>query len=222
MKVIFLGPPGCGKGTQSPFVAKRYDICHLSTGDMLREAVEKKTEYGLKAKSVMDVGGLVSDDIVFGIVKESIKQPRCKNGYLLDGYPRTLRQAEMMEEAGEKVNKVIHFDAPDDVIISRVSGRWLHRASGRIYHEVFCPPKVRGLDDVTSEPLIQRPDDRKEVVEKRLVGYHRQTKPLIDYYRARGVLATLDATQSVNVVRESLRCVLDPVARLIGAKIYGN
>nr|CCC93457.1 putative adenylate kinase [Trypanosoma congolense IL3000] len=220
MKLIFIGPPGCGKGTQSPSVAERYNICHLSTGDMLREAVANKSEYGLKAKTAMEAGGLVSDDIVFGIVKESIAQPQCKNGYLLDGYPRTLRQAQMMEEAGERVNKVVHFDAPDDVIVSRVSGRWIHRASGRTYHEVFCPPKVPGVDDVTSEPLMQRDDDRKEVVVKRLVAYHNQTKPLVDYYKSKGLLSTVDATQAVDTVRAALVSLLDPIATVIGAHIF--
>ncbi|EKF32773.1 adenylate kinase, putative [Trypanosoma cruzi marinkellei] len=218
MKFVLMGAPGCGKGTQSPFITERYGVCHLSTGDMLREAVAKQTEYGKKLKAVMNTGALVSDDIVFGILKEGIARPECKYGYVLDGYPRTLRQAQLMEEAGEKVDKVILFDAPDDVIVSRTSGRWMHRASGRTYHEMFRPPKVHGKDDVTGEPLIQRADDRKEVVEKRLEAYRKETEPLINYYMKKGVFERIDADRSVEAVRHSVMSILDPVAVRLGLK----
>ncbi|RNF22790.1 adenylate kinase [Trypanosoma conorhini] len=218
MKFVLMGAPGCGKGTQSPFITQRYGVCHLSTGDMLRDAVAKQTSYGMKAKATMDAGGLVSDDIVFGILKESIAKPECKYGYVVDGYPRTLRQAELMEEAGEKVDKVILFDAPDDVIVARTSGRWMHRPSGRTYHELFLPPKVQGRDDVTGEPLTQRPDDSKEVVKKRLETYHKENEPLITHYKEQGVFEHLDANRPVEAVRKSVMAILDPVAIRLGLK----
>ncbi|KAF5221681.1 putative adenylate kinase [Trypanosoma cruzi] len=218
MKFVLMGAPGCGKGTQSPFITERYGVCHLSTGDMLRDAVAKQTTYGKKLKAVMNTGALVSDDLVFGILKEGIARPECKYGYVLDGYPRTLRQAQLMEEAGEKVDKVILFDAPDDVIVARTSGRWMHRASGRTYHEMFRPPKVHGKDDVTGEPLIQRADDRKEVVEKRLEAYRKETEPLINYYMRKGLFERIDADRSVEAVRQSVMSILDPVAVRLGLK----
>ncbi|ESL09624.1 adenylate kinase [Trypanosoma rangeli SC58] len=218
MKFVLMGAPGCGKGTQSPFITQRYGVCHLSTGDMLRDAVAKRTSYGMKAKATMDAGGLVSDDIVFGILKESIAKPECKYGYVVDGYPRTLRQAELMEEAGEKVDKVILFDAPDEVIVARTSGRWLHRSSGRTYHEVFLPPKVQGIDDVTGEPLTQRADDTKEVVKKRLETYRKENEPLIAHYKEKGVFERLDANRPVEAVRKSVMAILDPVAIRLGLK----
>ncbi|KEG06422.1 adenylate kinase [Trypanosoma grayi] len=218
MKILLMGAPGCGKGTQSPYLQQRYGVCHLSMGDMLRDAVAKKTAYGVKAKAAMDSGSLVSDDIVFGIMKESITRPECRYGYVLDGYPRTLRQAEMMEEAGEHAHRAIQFDVPDDVIIARTSGRWIHRVSGRTYHELFRPPKVQGKDDVTGEPLMQRPDDRKEVVEKRLRTYHKETEPLIEYYAAKGILDRVDANRTVDAVRQTLNSILDPIAIRLGLK----
>ncbi|KAG8345895.1 putative adenylate kinase [Trypanosoma vivax] len=218
MKLIFMGPPGCGKGTQSPFIAERYNICHLSTGDMLRKAILENTQFGKQAKVIIDAGNLVSDEVIFGIVKESIAQPQCKNGYLLDGYPRTQRQALLMEEAGEKVDKVIHFDAPDDVIIARTSGRWIHPASGRTYHEIFSPPNVPQRDDITNEPLIQRPDDKEEVVRKRLDGYRKMTQPLIGFYESRNVLVHVDSTRSIELVRDTLRSILDPLAARLGVR----
>ncbi|EAN97251.1 putative adenylate kinase [Trypanosoma cruzi] len=218
MKFVLMGAPGCGKGTQSPFITERYGVCHLSTGDMLRDAVAKQTAYGKKLKAVMNSGALVSDDLVFSILKEGIARPECKYGYVLDGYPRTLRQAQLMEEAGEKVDKVILFDAPDDVIVARTSGRWMHRASGRTYHEMFRPPKVHGKDDVTGEPLIQRADDRKEVVEKRLEAYRKETEPLINYYMGKGLFERIDADRSVEAVRQSVISILDPIAVRLGLK----
>ncbi|KAH9578306.1 adenylate kinase [Trypanosoma melophagium] len=218
MKFVLMGAPGCGKGTQSPFLTERYGVCHLSTGDMLRDAVARKTEYGVKAKQIMEAGGLVSDNVVFGILKESMSRPECKYGYVLDGYPRTLRQAQLMEEAGEHVDKVIQFETPDNVIVERTSGRWIHRSSGRSYHEAFLPPKEAGKDDITGEPLIQRPDDRKEVVVKRLATYHKETEPLIEYYKKKGVFESIDANRPVDAVREALKSILDPVAIRLGLK----
>lgn len=218
MKIVLMGAPGCGKGTQSPYIQERYGLCHLSTGDMLREAVAKKTPNGLLAKGAMESGKLVSDDIVFGIVKESISKPECKYGYILDGYPRTRRQAEMMDQDGEKVDKAIMFEAPDDVILARTSGRWLHKGSGRTYHQVFRPPRVSGFDDITGEALYQRPDDCRDVCEKRLQIYKQETAPLQGYYEKKGVFMSLNADRAVDAVRASISAVLDPIAIFSGLK----
>ena len=211
MKIVLMGAPGCGKGTQSPYLVEKYHICHLSTGDMLRDAVQKKTENGLKAKAAMDSGALVTDDIVFGILKDGMAKPECKNGYIIDGLPRTLGQAKRMEESGIKVDKVIHFDVPDDVIVERTSGRWIHRASGRTYHTIFRPPQKAGHDDQTGEELIQRPDDRKEVVVKRLEVYHKEVNPIKDFYTHTGIFAAIDGNRKMDEVRKSLASILDPL-----------
>lgn len=211
MKLILMGAPGCGKGTQSPFLKERYTLCHLSTGDMLRDAVANKTASGIKAKEAMDAGKLVSDDIVFGVLKEQMAKPECSNGYILDGLPRTLEQAKKLTEMGEKPTKVFSFDVPDDVIIQRTSGRWLHRASGRTYHEVFNPPKSKGVDDLTGEPLMQRADDKKEVVTKRLQVYHKEIDPVEGYYNSMGVLQRLNGNRKIEEVRETLVAALDPI-----------
>lgn len=218
MKIVLMGAPGCGKGTQSPYIQDRYGLCHLSTGDMLRDAVSRKTPNGVLAKSAMDSGKLVSDDIVFGIVKESIKRPECRYGYILDGYPRTLKQAELMENAGERVDKVIEFSAPDEVILERTSGRWIHKASGRTYHEVFRPPKAPGVDDATGEPLYQRPDDRRDVCEKRLQIYKDETKPLADHYQGGDVFSIINANRTVEEVRKTIASLLDPIGIATGLK----
>ncbi len=209
MKIVLMGAPGCGKDTQSPFLVEQYNICHLSTGDMLRDAVQKKTPNGLKAKEAMDTGALVTDDIVFGILKDGMAKPECKNGYIIDGLPRTLGQAKRMEDSGIAVDKVVHFDVPDDVIVARTSGRWIHRASGRTYHTIFAPPKVAEKDDATGEPLIQRPDDRKEVVVKRLQVYHNEVDPIKDYYTAKGVFAAVNGNRKMEHVRKSLAAIFD-------------
>ncbi|CAD2216974.1 adenylate kinase [Angomonas deanei] len=218
MKIILMGAPGCGKGTQSPYVTERYGICHLSTGDMLRDAVAKKTPNGVRAKSIMESGGLVSDDVVFGIVKESIAKPECKYGYVLDGFPRTLRQAQMMDEAGEKIDKTILFEVPDETILERTSGRWIHKASGRTYHEIFRKPAVPGKDDITGEPLYQRPDDRREVAASRLELFKKETSSLIDFYKNKGVFTSIDANRAVEEVRKTLASILDPIALATGLK----
>jgi adenylate kinase len=182
MRVILLGPPGAGKGTQATFIKERYGIPQISTGDMLRAAVKAGTPLGLAAKKVMDSGALVSDDIIIGLVKERLKEPDCAAGYLFDGFPRTLMQADALKAAGIKVDVVLEIAVPDGDIIERMSGRRVHVASGRTYHVKFNPPKVEGRDDVTGEPLIQRDDDREDVVRNRLKVYHAQTSVLIDYY----------------------------------------
>jgi adenylate kinase len=183
MRLILLGGPGAGKGTQANYIKERYEIPQISTGDMLRAAVKAGTELGKKAKEVMDAGGLVSDDIIIGLVKERIQEPDCEKGFLFDGFPRTIPQADAMKDAGVEIDAVVDIDVPDEEIIKRMSGRRVHVASGRTYHVVFNPPKVEGKDDVTGEDLIQRDDDKEETVRKRLDVYHSQTEPLIDYYK---------------------------------------
>jgi adenylate kinase len=182
MRLILLGAPGAGKGTQATFIKEKYNIPQISTGDMLRAAVKAGTPLGLAAKQVMDAGGLVSDDIIIGLVKDRLKEPDCANGYLFDGFPRTVPQADAMKEAGVAIDYVLEIDVPDAAIIERMSGRRVHPASGRSYHVKFNPPKVEGKDDATGEDLVQRPDDAEETVKKRLTVYHEQTKVLVGYY----------------------------------------
>ena len=182
MRLILLGAPGAGKGTQATFICQKYGIPQISTGDMLRAAVKAGTPLGLQAKAVMDSGALVSDDIIIGLVKERIAQADCANGFLFDGFPRTIPQADAMKAAGVKLDYVLEIDVPFDAIIERMSGRRSHPASGRTYHVKFNPPKVEGKDDVTGEPLIQREDDKDDTVQKRLDVYSAQTRPLVDYY----------------------------------------
>jgi adenylate kinase len=177
-----LGGPGAGKGTQANYIKERFGIPQISTGDMLRAAVKEGTELGIMAKKIMDAGGLVSDDIIIGLVKARIAQPDCRNGCLFDGFPRTIPQADSMKAAGVQIDFVIEIDVSDEEIIKRLSGRRVHPGSGRIYHVIFNPPKVDTEDDVTGEPLIQRDDDKEETVRKRLETYHAQTKPLVEYY----------------------------------------
>ncbi len=182
MRLILLGAPGAGKGTQASFICQRFGIPQISTGDMLRAAVKAGTQMGLAAKKVMDGGALVSDDIIIGLVKERLTQPDCAKGFLFDGFPRTIPQAEAMKSAGVKLDNVLEIDVPDNAIIERMSGRRVHMASGRSYHLKYNPPKQAGLDDHTGEPLIQRDDDKEETVAKRLAVYHDQTRPLVKYY----------------------------------------
>lgn len=182
MKLILLGAPGAGKGTQAAFICKKYGIPQISTGDMLRAAVKAGTPLGLEAKSVMESGGLVSDDLIINLVKERITQSDCVNGFLFDGFPRTIPQADAMKAAGVALDYVVEIDVPFSAIIERMGGRRSHPASGRTYHVTFNPPKVEGVDDVTGEPLVQRDDDKEETVKKRLDIYSAQTRPLIEYY----------------------------------------
>jgi len=182
MKVILLGGPGAGKGTQAGFIKEKYNIPQISTGDMLRAHVKAGSELGVAAKKIMDEGGLVSDDIIMGMVQERIKEDDCANGYLFDGFPRTIPQAEALKDAGVPIDAVVEIDVADEEIIKRMSGRRVHLASGRTYHIVFNPPAEEGKDDVTGEPLIQRDDDQEDTVKERLKVYHDQTEPLIDFY----------------------------------------
>jgi adenylate kinase len=182
MRVILLGGPGAGKGTQANYIKEKYGIPQISTGDMLRAAVKAGTPLGVEAKKVMDAGGLVSDDIILGLIGERLKEDDCKNGYLFDGFPRTLAQADSLKDQGVPVDAVVEIDVDDNEIIKRMGGRRVHLASGRTYHVVFNPPKEEGKDDETGEPLIQRDDDQEATVRERLSVYHDQTEPLIDYY----------------------------------------
>jgi adenylate kinase len=184
MRLILLGAPGAGKGTQAAYICQKYGIPQISTGEMLRAAVKAGTQLGIAAKQVMDAGGLVSDDIIIGLVKERITQPDCAKGFLFDGFPRTIPQADSMKNAGVKLDVVLEIDVPDSAIIERISGRRIHPASGRTYHVKFNPPKVAGKDDLTFEDLIQRDDDKEETVRKRLAVYQSQTRPLVSYYSA--------------------------------------
>jgi adenylate kinase len=199
MRVILLGGPGAGKGTQANYIKERYNIPQISTGDMLRAAVKAGTPLGVEAKKVMDAGGLVSDDIILGLVDERIKDPDCANGYLFDGFPRTLAQADALKDKGVKIDAVVEIDVDDDEIIRRMSGRRVHLASGRTYHVVFNPPKEEGKDDETGEPLIQRDDDQEETVRERLSVYHDQTEPLIDYYSKWAASGEADAPKYVRI-----------------------
>lgn len=182
MRLILLGAPGAGKGTQAQFICEKFAIPQISTGDMLRAAVKAGTELGIAAKKIMDAGGLVSDDIIIGLVKDRLTQADCNKGYLFDGFPRTIPQAQAMKDAGVPIDYVLEIDVPFDAIIDRMSGRRVHPASGRTYHVTFNPPKVEGKDDVTGEALIQRDDDKEETVRKRLQVYNDQTRPLVEYY----------------------------------------
>ncbi|MDN5455198.1 MAG: adenylate kinase, partial [Pseudomonas sp.] len=180
---ILLGAPGAGKGTQAKFITEKFGIPQISTGDMLRAAVKAGTELGLIAKGVMDSGGLVSDDLIINLVKERIAQPDCVNGFLFDGFPRTIPQAEALVKAGVELDHVLEIAVEDEEIVQRIAGRRVHEASGRVYHTVYNPPKVEGKDDVTGEDLVQRKDDTEETVRHRLSVYHSQTKPLVDFYQ---------------------------------------
>ena len=182
MRLILLGPPGAGKGTQAAFIRERFAIPQISTGDMLRAARAAKTPLGIEAGKIMDAGQLVSDELILGLVAERLKEADCRRGYLFDGFPRTIPQAEAMKKAGVPLDYVLEIDVPDEEVIARMSGRRVHPASGRTYHEKFNPPRVAGRDDATGEPLVQRPDDREETVRERLEVYRRQTRPLVDYY----------------------------------------
>ena len=184
MRLILLGAPGAGKGTQAQFICERFKIPQISTGDMLRTAVKEGSELGVKVKEIMNSGGLVSDDIIIALVKERIAQPDCANGFLFDGFPRTIPQAEALKAAGVTIDHVVEIAVEDEEIVKRIAGRRFHQASGRTYHVEYNPPKEAGKDDVTGEALIQRDDDRESTVRNRLAVYHEQTAPLVDYYQA--------------------------------------
>ncbi|KAG9099260.1 adenylate kinase [Ceratobasidium sp. 370] len=209
LRMILVGPPGAGKGTQAPAIRDKFCVCHLATGDMLREQVAKKTQLGVEAKKIMDAGGLVSDEIMVGMIKDQLQNNKdCKNGFILDGFPRTVPQAQkldsMLAERKEKLDHVVELKIEDQLLVSRITGRLIHLASGRTYHKEFNPPKKPMTDDVTGEPLIQRSDDNAETLRKRLVAFHQQTGPVVDYYKKQGIWKAVDAAQSPKVVWDSL------------------
>ncbi len=202
MRIILLGSPGSGKGTQAQFITEKKGIPQISTGDMLRAAVREGTPLGIEAKKVMDAGGLVSDDIILGLIKERIAHSDCANGFLLDGFPRTIAQAEGLEKMSVSIDTVIEIVVPDEEIVKRMAGRRVHSQSGRTYHVDYNPPKSEGRDDVTGDPLIQRDDDKEETVRKRLSVYHEQTKPLVNYYSAPGKQIKFSSIAGVGSVEE--------------------
>ena len=213
MRVILLGSPGSGKGTQAQAITEKFGIPQISTGDMLRAAVREGTPLGLEAKKIMDAGLLVSDEIILGLIKERIKQPDCVNGFLLDGFPRTIAQADGLTNLGIEIDHVVEFIVEDEEIVKRMSGRRVHPASGRSYHLIFNPPKDEGRDDATGEPLIQRDDDREETVRKRLAVYHDQTKPFVGYYQNKAEhgsvkFASINGIGPMNSITERLFAVL--------------
>jgi len=210
LRTILIGPPGAGKGTQAPKVRDEFCICHLATGDMLREQVSQKTPLGVAAKKVMDAGGLVSDDIMVGMIKDQLENNKgCKNGFVLDGFPRTVPQAEKLDEMlntrKEKLDSVVQLLISDQLLISRITGRLIHPSSGRTYHKEFHPPKKSMTDDVTGEPLIQRSDDNVETLTKRLLTFHSQTGPVVEYYKQKSLWHGVDAAQSPAVVWDNLK-----------------
>ncbi|MDN0081883.1 adenylate kinase [Crenobacter sp. SG2305] len=218
MKLILLGAPGAGKGTQANFIKEKYGIPQISTGDMLRAAVKAGTPLGLEAKAIMDAGGLVRDDIIIGLVKERIAEADCANGFLFDGFPRTIPQAEAMKEAGVTIDFVVEIDVPDEVIVDRMSGRRAHLPSGRTYHVKYNPPKVEGKDDVTGEDLVQRDDDKEETVKKRLAVYHEQTEVLVGYYAKQAEAGDATAPKYVKVNgTQAVETVRDQVFAALGA-----
>ncbi|MDP0376558.1 adenylate kinase [Glaesserella parasuis] len=214
MKIILLGAPGAGKGTQAQFMMNKFGIPQISTGDMFRAAIKEGTELGKQAKALMDEGKLVPDELTVALVKDRISQPDCANGFLLDGFPRTIPQADALKEAGVKIDFVLEFDVADEVIVDRMSGRRVHQPSGRTYHVVYNPPKVEGKDDITGEDLIIRQDDKPETVLERLAIYHKQTKPLIAYYTTEAEAGNtqyyrLDGTQAVESISDELNKILE-------------
>ncbi|MFW2176206.1 MULTISPECIES: adenylate kinase [unclassified Moraxella] len=215
-RIILLGPPGAGKGTQAQVITKAFNIPQISTGDMLRSAIKEGTELGKQAKSVMDAGGLVSDDLIINLVKERIAQPDCTNGCIFDGFPRTIPQAQALAEAGVNIDNVIEIDVPDADIVARLSGRRSHPASGRVYHIVYNPPKVEGKDDETGEDLIQRDDDKEDTIKERLATYHNQTEALVGFYQDLAKsganaprYAKFDGTQAIDKVSDAVLAELN-------------
>ncbi|KAI8899442.1 adenylate kinase-domain-containing protein [Globomyces pollinis-pini] len=212
LRMVLMGPPGAGKGTQAPKIKKEYCVCHLATGDMLREAVRQGTPLGKEAKKIMDAGGLVSDEIMVNLIKDNLdNNPECKRGFILDGFPRTVPQAEkldcMLAQKKQNLDTAVELVIDDSLLVSRITGRLIHPASGRSYHKEFNPPKVAGIDDVTGEPLVSRSDDNANTLIKRLASYHSQTAPVASYYKKRGILQQVDAAQSPLVVWASLEAI---------------
>ncbi|KAI1106353.1 adenylate kinase cytosolic [Jackrogersella minutella] len=214
VRMILMGPPGAGKGTQAPRIKEKFSCCHLATGDMLRSQVAKKTPLGREAKKIMDAGGLVSDDIVIGMIKEELDNNKeCKGGFILDGFPRTVAQAEsldkMLSDKNQKLQHAVELQIDDALLVARITGRLIHPASGRSYHSTFNPPKVPMKDDITGEPLIQRSDDNADALKKRLVTYHNQTTPVVGYYKNTGIWKGIDASQEPGQVWGSLLRIFD-------------
>ncbi|XP_059087722.1 adenylate kinase-like [Tigriopus californicus] len=213
IRAILLGPPGAGKGTQAQRMKEFFSVCHLATGDLLRAEVKRGTPLGQEIKGVIDDGRLVQDDLVLRMVSENLDSPRCQNGFLLDGFPRTVGQAEkldiMLEQRQEPLDGVIEFQIDDSLLVKRICGRWFHLASGRSYHEEFAPPKTPGLDDMTGEPLIRRADDNPETLKKRLEAYHRQTMPLVSYYQRRGLHNGINAALDSKTVFSNIRSIFE-------------
>lgn len=215
MRIILLGPPGAGKGTQAQFISKEFAIPQISTGDMLRAAIKEGSDLGKKAQEVMNSGGLVSDDLIINLVQERIAKPDCANGCILDGFPRTIPQAQALADAGVDINHVVEISVPDDEIVKRLSGRRQHPGSGRVYHIEHNPPKVAGVDDVTGEPLIQREDDKEETIRERLSTYHAQTSTLVEFYQEKAAESgaaphyhKFDGTQPIDTVKEQILSAL--------------
>lgn len=213
IRMVLIGPPGAGKGTQAPNLKEKFCACHLATGDMLRSQVAKKTELGIEAKKIMDQGGLVSDDIMVNMIKSELdSNPECSQGFILDGFPRTIPQAEkldlMLKEKSKPLESAIELKIDDELLISRITGRLVHPASGRSYHKIFNPPKEEMKDDLTGEPLVQRSDDNEDALTKRLVTYHKQTEPIVDYYKKTGIWKGIDASQNPKTVwSDILKCL---------------
>jgi len=217
LRTVFIGPPGSGKGTQAFNLKRDYCVCHLSTGDMLRENIEKGTELGKKAKEAVSSGALVADELIIGMIGEAIKQPDCKTGFILDGFPRTVPQAEKLDEMLKKENatldRAFEFAIEDSLLVKRISGRRVHLSSGRVYHVDFSPPKVPGKDDVTGEPLTQRPDDNAEVLQKRLDSYHKYTAPVVSFYKKKDLLTVLDASKKPTDVFSTIQSALNAIGK---------
>jgi len=217
IRAVLLGPPGSGKGTQSPRLMKEYCVCHLATGDLLRAEVARQTPLGKEIKTEIDAGRLVNDELVLRMVSDNLDKPECKNGFLLDGFPRTTVQAvkleELLEKRQEPLDCVVEFNIDDGLLFRRICGRWFHLTSGRSYHEEFYPPKVPGKDDITGEPLIRRADDNPETLRKRLATYHKQTSPLIDFYKQRRLLRTVDASLDSTTIFERINKIFEDMKR---------
>lgn len=213
IRAVLLGPPGSGKGTQSPRLKEEYCVCHLATGDLLRAEIGSGSRLGEQIKAVIDQGKLVSDDLILSMVSENLDKPECKNGFLLDGFPRTIGQAEKLDEMLEKrqqpLDAVVEFNIDDSLLVRRICGRWFHLASGRSYHEEFHPPRVPGKDDITGETLVRRSDDTPDILEKRLATYHSLTTPLVDYYSKKGIHYAVDASKPANAVAASIKSIFD-------------